>query len=100
MDSETIAVAMSGGVDSSVAAALLAETGHRVFGLLPRLWSPAGGPSNRCCSPEDLAAARKFAGDLGIPFYAVDVQDRFRRQVVDYFVKGYESGVTPNPCLE
>lgn len=100
MDPETIAVAMSGGVDSSVAAALLVERGHRVFGLMLRLWSPEGGPSNRCCSPEDLAAARKIAAELGIPFYAVDVQDRFRRQVVDYFVKGYQAGVTPNPCLE
>ena len=100
MDAASIAVAMSGGVDSSVAAALLVEAGHRVFGLMLRLWSPDGGPSNRCCSPEDLAAARKTAAELGIPFYAIDVQDRFRRQVVDTFVNGYAAGVTPNPCLE
>lgn len=100
MDTPTIAVAMSGGVDSSVAAALLVEGGHRAFGLMLRLWSPEGGPANRCCSPEDLAAARQIAAGLGIPFYAVDVQDRFRRNVVGAFIRGYEEGVTPNPCLE
>jgi tRNA-specific 2-thiouridylase len=95
-----IAVAMSGGVDSSVAAALLTSAGEDVFGVMLRLWS--GGPSgtNRCCSPEDLARARSIAGQLDIPFYAVDVQDRFKSEVVDFFVDGYTHGVTPNPCIE
>ncbi len=91
---------MSGGVDSSVAAALLVEAGHRAFGVMLRLWSRQDGSTNRCCSPEDMAAARKIASQLGIPFYAIDVQDRFKRNVVDLFVDGYAHGVTPNPCLE
>ncbi|MGA9533001.1 MAG: tRNA 2-thiouridine(34) synthase MnmA [Anaerolineales bacterium] len=95
-----IAVAMSGGVDSSVAAALLANAGEDVIGIMLRLWS--GGPSgtNRCCSPDDMARARSIAGQLGIPFYAIDVQDRFKSDVVDFFVDGYTHGVTPNPCME
>ena len=100
MDPGTIAVAMSGGVDSSVAAALLVEAGHRVFGVMLRLWSREDGPTNRCCSPEDMAAARRIASQLGIPFYAIDVQDRFKHNVVDLFIDGYAHGVTPNPCLE
>lgn len=91
---------MSGGVDSSVAAARLVEAGHRVFGVMLRLWSRHDGPANRCCSPEDMAAARRIASQLGIPFYAIDVQDRFKHNVVDLFVDGYGLGVTPNPCLE
>lgn len=95
-----IAVAMSGGVDSSVAAGLLAEREERIFGLMLRLWS--GGPSgtNRCCSPEDMARARQIAGQLGFPFYAIDVQAKFKAQVVDFFSDGYARGVTPNPCVE
>lgn len=99
MASGPIAVAMSGGVDSSVAAALLVEAGHRVFGVMLRLWSRAGRP-NRCCSPDDMAAARRIAAQLDIPFYAINVQERFKRNVVDLFVEGYTRGVTPNPCLE
>lgn len=96
-----VAVAMSGGVDSSVAAALLADSEDEVFGLMMRLWS--GGPSgtNRCCSPDDVARARRIAGMLGIPFYVLDVQERFKQQIVDFFIDGYANkGVTPNPCVE
>lgn len=95
-----IAVAMSGGVDSSVAAALLRERGETTFGLMMRLWS--GGPTgtNRCCSPKDMSRARQVAAQLQIPFYALDVQDRFKRQVVDFFIDGYAKGITPNPCME
>lgn len=95
-----IAVAMSGGVDSSVAAARLIDQGEDVFGIMLRLWS--GGPSgtNRCCSPADMSRARSVAAKLGIPFYAQDVQDLFKREVVDFFSDGYTKGITPNPCIE
>jgi tRNA-specific 2-thiouridylase len=92
---------MSGGVDSSVAAALLVEQGYEVIGLMLRLWqgdAAAGG--NRCCSPEDIAAARSAAGAIGIPFYVLDAQAPFREHVVEFFIRGYANGVTPNPCLE
>ncbi len=100
-EQKRIAVAMSGGVDSSVAAALLSESEAEVFGLMMRLWS--GGPSgtNRCCSPDDVARARQVAAMLDIPFYVIDVQQRFKEQIVDFFIDGYASrGVTPNPCME
>lgn len=95
-----IAVAMSGGVDSSVAAAMLAETGDEVFGLMMRLWSDGPQRPNRCCSPDDMARARQVAAQLDIPFYALDVQDEFKRQVVDFFLDGYSRALTPNPCME
>jgi len=95
----TIAVAMSGGVDSSVAAALMVESGEKVFGLMLRLWSAGPERPNRCCSPRDVANARKVAGRLGIPFYVLDAKDEFKQRVVDGFVSGYADGLTPNPCL-
>ena len=95
----TIAVAMSGGVDSSVAAALLAESDARVFGLMLRLWSAGPERPNRCCSPRDVANASKVAGRLDIPFYVIDAKDKFKNRVVDGFISGYEAGLTPNPCL-
>jgi tRNA-specific 2-thiouridylase len=64
-----------------------------------RLWTPEG-VTNRCCAPEDLAAARRVAGVIGIPFYPLDAKDVFKREVVDSFIQGYASGITPNPCLE
>jgi tRNA-specific 2-thiouridylase len=94
-----IAVAMSGGVDSSVAAALLAESGDRVFGLMLRLWSAGERYPNRCCSPQDVTNARRVAERLKIPFYVLDAQEPFERAVVRAFVEGYRDGVTPNPCL-
>jgi tRNA-specific 2-thiouridylase len=98
-----VVIAMSGGVDSSVAAALLVRGGHEVIGLMLRLWGEpeaGGGLHNRCCSPDAMAQARRVAGQLGIPFYAIDAQAPFKQHVVDFFVSGYTSGVTPNPCLE
>jgi tRNA-specific 2-thiouridylase len=94
----TIAVAMSGGVDSSTTAALLAERGEEIFGLMLRLWSPSG-ERNRCCSPDAMASARRVAGLLGAPFYVIDARQQFKRRVVDRFVEGYRRGVTPNPCI-
>jgi tRNA-uridine 2-sulfurtransferase len=95
-----VVVAMSGGVDSSVAAALLLEQGYEVIGMMLRLWSePGKQDTNRCCTPESMGLARKVAGVLGIPFYALDIQDTFRKTIVEHFVNGYAQGVTPNPCL-
>ncbi len=95
-----IVIAMSGGVDSSVAAALLVEAGYDVIGMMLRLWSePGTSDANRCCSPDAMALARRIAGQLGIPFYAVDAQAAFHDTVVQAFLKGYTAGITPNPCL-
>ncbi len=99
-DKPKIAVAMSGGVDSSVAAAILAGQGVEVFGLMMRLWSQGPKYVNRCCSPADMSRARSVAAQLDIPFYALDAQDRFKQQVVDFFAEGYRLGLTPNPCIE
>lgn len=97
-----VVVAMSGGVDSSVAAALLVQQGYEVIGMMMRLWSEdhGAGGSNRCCTPDQMADARRIAAQLGIPFYVIDTQDVFRRSVVQFFIDRYAAGDTPNPCLE
>jgi len=98
--STKVVVAMSGGVDSSVAAALLVEQGYQVTGLMLRLWSEGGRcEENRCCTPDSMALARRVAAQLEIPFYVVDAQQLFRDEVVQYFIEGYKEGITPNPCL-
>jgi tRNA-specific 2-thiouridylase len=105
-----VVVAMSGGVDSSVAAALLVERGYDVVGIMLKLWSEgetlsldaerqARARSNRCCTPEDTGLARRVADQLGIPFYLVNVGDSFRRFVVNDFIIQYAAGQTPNPCF-
>lgn len=95
-----VVVAMSGGVDSSVAAALLKEQGYDVVGMMMRLWSePGKEESNRCCTPDSMAQARRVAALLDIPFYVIDAKDVFRETVVEYFLEGYARGETPNPCL-
>ncbi len=100
MAKEKVVVAMSGGVDSSVAAALLKQQGYDVTGMMLRLWSePGKEDSNRCCTPDSMAQARRVAGILDIPFYVVDAKEVFRETVVQYFLDGYERGETPNPCL-
>jgi len=93
---------MSGGVDSSVVAALLAEQGHEVVGVMLRLWAedwseetPAG---NRCCSVDAVHDARQVADRFGFPFYLVNAEAPFKQHVVDYFTAEYASGRTPNPC--
>ncbi|MEM6530441.1 MAG: tRNA 2-thiouridine(34) synthase MnmA, partial [Chloroflexota bacterium] len=99
----TVVVAMSGGVDSSVTAALLVEAGYNVIGMMMRLWSEDtvdGGAHNRCCTPEQMADARKIADNLGIPFYVLDTKATFRNTVVQYFIDQHAQGYTPNPCIE
>jgi len=100
---ERVVVAMSGGVDSSVAAALLVEQGYDVIGITMRLWSeetPFGfRHQRRCCSVEDTDDARRVCSVLGIPHYVLNMEEPFRDEVVDYFVGEYASGRTPNPCL-
>lgn len=99
-----VVVAMSGGVDSSVAAALLVEHGYDVVGMMMRLWSePGSGPAtsaNRCCTPDQMADARRVASLLDIPFYVLDVQDHFRQTIVQFFIDEHAHGRTPNPCIE
>ncbi|GIK73377.1 MAG: tRNA-specific 2-thiouridylase MnmA [Chloroflexota bacterium] len=99
----TVVVAMSGGVDSSVAAALLVERGYNCIGVMMRLWAEVGegeGSTNKCCSLESVHDARRVADDLGIPFYLINVEQPFKQKVVDFFIDGYSHGVTPNPCIE
>lgn len=95
-----IAVAMSGGVDSSVTAALLKQQGHEVTGMMLRLWSePGKEDSNRCCTPDSMGQARRVAARLDIPFYVIDAKEIFHKTIVTYFLDGYARGETPNPCL-
>ena len=107
MSSETIAVAMSGGVDSSTVAAMLRAEGQNVIGLTMQLWNHRrlagheGMPESvqgRCCSLDDVYDARRVAETIGIPYYVVNHEDRFERDVVRPFVEEYLSGRTPIPC--
>lgn len=93
---------MSGGVDSSVAAALMKDAGHEVMGVTLKLWSGPGGeaPSAGCCTVSDAEDARRVAAQLDIPYYVLDHTDDFRGGVVERFVADYASGRTPNPCIE
>lgn len=93
---------MSGGVDSSVAAALMKEAGHDVMGVTLKLWSGPRGeaPTAGCCTVSDAEDARRVAAQLDIPYYVLDYTDEFKDGVVDRFVDDYASGRTPNPCIE
>src|SRR5438552_14366054 len=107
LSSKTIAVAMSGGVDSSTVAAMLCSDGYNVVGLTMQLWNQRrlagreGMPeavTGRCCSLDDVYDARRVAETIGIPYYVVNHEDRFERDVVRPFVEEYLSGRTPIPC--
>ncbi len=106
-NTETIAVAMSGGVDSSTVAAMLRADGHNVIGLTMQLWNQRrlagkeGMPESvqgRCCSLDDVYDARRVAQQLSIPYYVVNHEERFERDVIRPFVEEYVSGRTPIPC--
>jgi tRNA-specific 2-thiouridylase len=97
---ERIAVAMSGGVDSAVAALLERERGAEVVGITVKLWAdPDTDGAKACCSPEAVLGARSLAHSLGIPHFTLDLEEEFRRRVVARFIDGYAAGSTPNPCV-
>ena len=97
-----VAVAMSGGVDSAVAAALLVDEGHEVVGFTMNLWPawvPQGDGGAGCCGVGAAEDARAAARTLGIPHYVLNLRDAFEREVIGYFVEAYARGRTPNPCI-
>lgn len=96
-----VLVAMSGGVDSSVSAALLKQQGYEVIGAMMRFW-----PDNKkddcfetCCSPDAAYEARRVADMVGVPFYLLDYREEFQEKIIDPFIAGYQAGETPNPCV-
>jgi tRNA-specific 2-thiouridylase len=101
---ERVVVAMSGGVDSSVAALLLQQRALSALGISMQVWDYKrnGGASSRstCCSPDDFTDARKVAARVGIPYYVFDFEETFREKVIENFVQTYERGETPNPCVD
>jgi len=100
VDKGRIVVAMSGGVDSSVAAAMLVEEGYDVTGVMLQLWSePGEGSENRCCTSAASREARRVADTLGVPFHVIDCSDQFKAAVVDTFIDEHARGRTPNPCI-
>jgi len=99
-----VVIAISGGVDSSVAAALLKKQGFDVIGIFMKFWkdpstSSGQADENRCCSTESEKLARLVAKKLGIPFYVLNIEKEFKKKVVDYFLKEYKNGNIPNPCV-
>src|SRR5262245_45727302 len=101
--SPLVVAALSGGVDSATAAALLVEQGHRVVGMTMRLYDARGTAASsggRCCGPRDVEDARAVCAHLGIPHYVIDLAAEFGEAVVEEFVEAYLAGETPNPCVK
>lgn len=100
----TIVVAMSGGVDSSVAAHLLRAQGESIVGISMQVWDyrQNGGSCTRatCCSPDDFTDARKVAAKIDVPYYVFDFEETFRKEVIDNFIEKYRNALTPNPCVD
>ncbi len=96
-----VLVGMSGGVDSSVAAAVLKESGYHVVGSMLRFWPDdrEEGAFDLCCSPDAAYDARRVADEIDVPFYLQDFRERFQEIVIDPFIPGYQAGTTPNPCV-
>lgn len=95
-----VVAAMSGGVDSSVTAALLQEQGHEVIGVHMKLHDADPDKAGHCCGLDDALDARRVADTLGIPFHVMDLRDAFRKAVVDDLKRSYLAGLTPNPCIQ
>lgn len=101
LEKKSVLIGMSGGVDSSVAAALLKDMGYHVIGATMRLWTYSDSCDNHegCCAESAVEDARRVCDKLGIDFYVMNFKDMFRDKVVDYFVDEYTHGRTPNPCI-
>ncbi len=100
---KTVVVGMSGGVDSSVAAYLLKQQGYQVIGVTMQIWQSEdpheSAADGGCCGLSAIEDARRVAHQLDIPYYVMNFREEFQRDVIDYFVKEYRSGCTPNPCI-
>jgi tRNA-specific 2-thiouridylase len=96
-----VVIGMSGGVDSSAAAALLLEQGYDVVGITLKLWPQdcVSRAEDKCCGPQAVTDARSVCHKLGIPYYLIDEADAFQKQVIHYFAEEYKAGRTPNPCV-